>query len=136
MTIDIMFFVKPWHYNKFINRYGMPIPKNLLKYFTKYLPSTHISLNVFYWQARKSIQTKSSIMVYTTHLNTMKAFPEFFVSSHETLSMVIHRYYICHNVLNKRLCECTKPIIHTFFHLFFEGLSTCNVGFIIYKIAN
>ena len=30
MTIDSMFFVKPWHDNKFIKKYGMPIPKNFL----------------------------------------------------------------------------------------------------------
>ena len=33
MTLEFMFFMKPWHKNNFINKSGMRIPKNLFKTF-------------------------------------------------------------------------------------------------------
>ena len=35
--------------------------------------------------------------------------------------MLKHRYSYFHNISNKRLCDCTKRIIHASPHLFFEG---------------
>ena len=35
--------------------------------------------------------------------------------------MIKHRYYYFHNIFYKGFCDCTKSIIHEFFHFFFEG---------------
>ena len=46
-TVEFMFFMKPRQENKFINKSGMPIPKNWLKLLSKYSLSMNMSLELF-----------------------------------------------------------------------------------------
>ena len=70
-----------------------------------------------------------------TQLNTLKAFFDFFVSSHETLLMLKHRYYFLSDFFIKGcLIEPNVLFMHfSTFHL--KDILTFNVGLVIYPIA-
>ena len=48
MEVEFIFFVKPLNKNKFINKYGMPIPKNSLKVLLKDFLSIPMTLNLLH----------------------------------------------------------------------------------------
>ena len=114
MTIDFMLFLKWLHDSKNINKNEMPIPKNLLKFYTKYIESTDNSLN-FYIDKLENQYRQNDQLWYKWHsLRFSNISLAFIVLFHATLIMLkTHVLFYVRTVLLKGcVSEPNIPFIH------------------------
>ena len=136
MTVKFMFLMKPWHENKFIEKYGMPIPKNSLKLYPNLFYLCVCHLVDFIGKLHNQYIHNSQRWCKWHSLTLWNLSLHFYVSSHKTLLIIKHVYSYFHSISNKSFCGCDKRIIRASSTCSLNDLFTWNVGLTIYKITN
>ena len=121
MKVEFIFIMKPWHEKTLINKSGMPTTNNSLKPFPNILYLYICHLTALIDNIDKQSRHNYKWWYKWHNLTLWKLLLHFYVSSYKISLMLKHRYYYFRIISNKRLCYCTRHIIHAFLPLFFEG---------------